>query len=166
MWPSFIRIPENYYYTEPVAGILIIVPLVGLAALLLIRLFWLIVNGDVSLFGNKVSSNTWLVPLVWVFHFGIYCHSNACSVDFYNSAIRYLLDISPALIVLSTMFVGYDVQVIEKKPHTLKLVSYMWILASLLTVISGFLIGFTGDKNNFLNQNPQLYYQLFEWFSR
>jgi hypothetical protein len=45
-------------------------------------------------------------------------------------------------------------------------VSFVWIMASLLTALSGFLIGFTGDKNNFLNQNPQLYYQLFEWFSR
>jgi hypothetical protein len=36
----------------------------------------------------------------------------------------------------------------------------------MLTVLAGFLIGFTGDKNNFLNQNPALYYRLVEWFTR
>ena len=83
---------------------------------------------------------------------------------FINSAMRYLLDVSPALIVLSTMFMGYYVQSVEKNPYFIKMVSYAWILASLLTVVSGFFIGFTGDKNIFLNQNPRLYYQLYQWF--
>ena len=43
MWPSFIHLPEHYYYTEPVAGIIVIVPLIGLAVLLLIRLLWLFI---------------------------------------------------------------------------------------------------------------------------
>jgi hypothetical protein len=42
----------------------------------------------------------------------------------------------------------------------------LWLLAAVLTVLFGFLIGFTGSQNNFLNKNPQLYYQLLEWFSR
>jgi hypothetical protein len=56
------------------------------------------------------------------------------------------------------------VQSVEKNPYLIKLISFAWILFSLLTVVSGFFIGFTGDKNIFLNQNPQLYYQLYNWF--
>ena len=164
MWPSFIHLPEHYYYTEPVAGILIIVPLIGLAALLIMRLFWLFINGELSLPGNKEDAFNSLFSWFGFSMLGYVAIQMLILLIFINSAMRYLLDISPALIVLSTMFVGYYVQSVEKNPYFNKLVSYAWILAALITVISGFLIGFTGDKNIFLNQNPQLYYQLYEWF--
>jgi hypothetical protein len=80
--------------------------------------------------------------------------------------MRYLLDITPALIVLSTMFVAYYVHVIEKKSYLVKIFASMWVFASVLTVALGLFIGITGERNNFLNQNPWLYYQLLEWFSR
>jgi ABC-type amino acid transport system permease subunit len=80
--------------------------------------------------------------------------------------MRYLFDLSPALILLSTMFVDYHVQSFEKKLHAVKILSTLWVLTSVLTVVLGFLIGFTGSQNNFLNKNPQLYYQLVEWFRR
>jgi len=164
MWPSFIHLPEHYYYTEPVAGIIIIVPLIGLAALLLMRLFWLFINGELSLPGNKEVTFNSLFSWFGFSMLGYVAIQMLILLIFINSAMRYLLDISPALMVLSTMFVGYYVQSVEKNPYFIKMVSYAWILAALITVISGFLIGFTGDKNIFLNQNPQLYYQLYKWF--
>jgi hypothetical protein len=164
MWPSFIHLPEHYYYTEPVAGILIIVPLIGLTALLLMRLFWLFINGELSLPENKGGAVNSLFSWFGFSMLGYVVIQTAILLIFINSAMRYLLDISPALIVLSTMFVGFYLQSVEKNPYLIKLISYAWILASLLTVVSGFFIGFTGDKNIFLNQNPQLYYQLYKWF--
>ena len=164
MWPSFIHLPEHYYYTEPVAGIIIIVPLIGLTALLLIRWLWLFINGDISLSRNKEESVNSLFLWFGFSMLGYVAIQMLILLIFINSAMRYLLDISPALIVLSTMFVGYYVQSVEKNPYLIRLISYAWILASLLTVVFGFFIGFTGDKNIFLNQNPQLYYQLYKWF--
>jgi hypothetical protein len=164
MWPSFIHLPEHYYYTEPVAGILFVVPLIGLTTLLLMRLFWLFINGDVSLMGSKENIDKepsswfgWAMLGYVVIQFFIL-------LIFVSSAMRYLLDVSPALIVLSTIFVNYHTRSVEKKPYWVKIISYAWILAVILTVVSGFFIGFTGDRNIFLNQNPQLYYRLFEWF--
>jgi hypothetical protein len=160
MWPSFVKLPEHYYYTEPVAGIIIIVPLIGLTILLLMRLFWLFINGEFSLSGNKAGGVNSLFSWFGFSMLGYVVIQMAILLIFINSAMRYLLDVSPALIVLSTMFLGYYVQSVEKNPNFFKLVSYAWILASLLTVVFGLFIGFTGDKNNFLNKNPQLYYQL------
>jgi hypothetical protein len=80
--------------------------------------------------------------------------------------MRYLFDLSPALIVLSTMFVGYHARSFEEKPYVVKVISGLWILTALITVIFGFFVGITGGQNNFLNKNPQLYYQLLEWFNR
>jgi hypothetical protein len=164
MWPSFIHLPEHYYYTEPVAGILFIVPLIGLTTLLLMWLFWLVINGDVSLSGNKASVDDSQLSWLGFSMLGYVVIQTLILLIFINSAVRYLLDISPTLIVLSMMFFVYYVQSVEKRPYLIKLVSYAWILVVLLTVVSGFFIGFTGDKNIFLNQNSQLYYQLFEWF--
>jgi hypothetical protein len=164
MWPSFIHLPEHYYYTEPVAGIIIIVPLIGLTILLLAWLFWLFINGDVSLAGNKEHVDGGHSFWFEFSMLGTAAIQMAILLVFINSAMRYLLDVSPVLIVLSTVFIGYYARSLEKKPYLLKLILCAWILATLLTAISGFFIGFTGDKNIFLNQNPQLYYQLYRWF--
>jgi hypothetical protein len=166
MWPSFIRLPAHYYYTEPVAGILFIVPLVGLTGLLLVRIFWLLINGDLT--NPESARNNDAGLFSWIgFTLSVYVLIQMfILLIFINSAIRYLFDISPELILLSTIFVGSNLHKIAAKSYQVKVLSFLWILASILTVVSGFLIGFTGEKNNFLNQNPQLYYQLHQWFSR
>lgn len=166
MWPPFIRLPEHYYYTEPVAGILFIIPLIGLTALLLIRLFWLFINGDISHKALKENNPSSLFSWFGISLFAYILIQLFILLIFINSAMRYLVDISPALIILSTMFVGYYVKAIDTNPMMVKITAFIWIIVSLLTITFGFLIGFTGDKNNFLNQNPALYNQLFEWFNR
>jgi hypothetical protein len=166
MWPFFIRLPENYYYPEPTAGILFVIPLIGFTAILLIRLFWLLLNGDISLMRNGALTAD--RPFFWygLSMLGCVLIQTFLLFAFVSASMRYLFDLAPALIVISTMFVGYHVQSFEKKPYMVKILSGVWILASLLTVVFGFLIGLTGSQNNFLNKNPQLYYQLLEWFSR
>jgi hypothetical protein len=164
MWPSFIRLPAHYYYTEPVAGILLIVPLAGLTALLLVRIFWLLANGDLPLL--KAAENTdaglfsWFCGCLLIY----FIVQMSILMVFINSAMRYLFDVSPVLIVLSTLYVGRNVRAMAGEPFRIKALATLWILASLLTVISGFFIGFTGERNNFLNQNPGMYQSLLEWF--
>lgn len=165
MWPSFIHLPEHYYYTEPVAGILFVIPLIGLVALLLGRWFWLWINGDISRDVDDKGADSLFTWFGWTL-FAYVLIQLFILLIFINSAMRYLVDISPALIVLSAMFVGYYVKKIDTRPYLVKTIAALWIIATSLTVLAGFLIGFTGDKNNFLNQNPALYYQLYEWFAR
>lgn len=164
MWPSFIRLPENYYYPEPTAGILFIVPLIGFTAILVIRLFWLLINGDISLLRKDQNSGThqlfWLAfPML-----GYVLIQMLLLFLFVSASLRYLFDLSPALIVLSTMFVGYYIQTFEDKSYQVKMIAVLWLCASVLTILFGFLVGLTGAQNNFLNKNPQLYQQLLGWF--
>jgi hypothetical protein len=166
MWPSFIRLPENYYYPEPTAGLLLIVPLVGFTLILFIRFLWLLVNGDVSLARNGAITSNGLYFWFGFSLLGYVLIQMFLLFVFVSSSMRYLFDLSPAFIVLSTLFVGYYVQTFEKKRYVVKVMSGFWILASLFTVVSGFFVGITGGQNNFLNKNPQLYYQLLEWFNR
>ena len=161
MWPDFIRLPAHYYYTEPVAGLLFVVPLTGLTVLFLIRFLWLLINGDIPLPAFKAFGE--MDPLPWfaLSLLGYVLIQMLVLMFFINSAMRYLLDVSPALIVLALIFAG---SCLKSLPLT-RWTALLWVLASALTGLSGFLIGFTGDKNNFLNRNPQLYSQLSNWFN-
>ena len=166
MWPFFIHLPENYYYPEPVAGVLFVVPLLGCTALLLLRLLWLLANGDISLVRGTWKANSSRLLWFGLSVFGYILVQTFILFAFVSSSMRYLFDLSPALVLLSTMFVGYHVQAFEKNSSVVKAIVGLWLLASVLTVVAGFLIGFTGSQNNFLNKNPQLYYQLLDWFKR
>jgi hypothetical protein len=85
---------------------------------------------------------------------------------FVSTSMRYLVDITPALIVLSSMFVGLYIRSFEENGVWVKAILFLWLFTASLTVLAGILIGLTGGQNNFLNKNPQLYHQLLEWFSR
>jgi hypothetical protein len=165
MWPFFINPPENYYYAEPLAGLLLVVPLIGFTAFLLLRLFWLLINGDASLRNIRYRENE---VLLWfgASFLGYILIQTSVLMVFVSTSMRYLVDITPALIVLSSMFVGLYIRSFEGKRTWVKAARFLWLLAAILTVVSGLLIGLTGGQNNFLNKNPQLYHQLIEWFSR
>ena len=165
MWPFFIHPPENYYYAEPLAGLLLIVPLIGFTAVLLLRLSWLLLNGDVSLKNVRYADDgvhLWFGASL----LGYVLIQTAVLLVFVSTSMRYLVDITPALIILSSMFVGLYIRSLEKDGYWVKAIMYLWLLTTLLTVTAGLLIGITGGQNNFLNKNPQLYHQLLEWFSR
>lgn len=164
MWPSFIHLPEHYYYTEPVAGILFIVPLIGLTTLLLLRALWLFINGDISLARRLIVNGSSSLSWFSFSMLGYFMIQMFILLIFINSAVRYLFDIIPVLIVLSVIFAGSYLHMFAQGPYQARLVAILWILASVLTGLAGFLAGFTGERNNFLNHNPQLYYKLLEWF--
>lgn len=166
MWPSFIHLPEHYYYTEPVAGILFVVPIIGLTALFLIRWLWLAINGDTPRNGPPRNVGDGLFSWFGLSLLAYMLIQFSILLIFINSAMRYLVDVSPALIVLSSMAVGRYSYFMEDRAYMRKIYAALWVLGTTLTVVTGFLIGFTGDKNNFLNKNPHLYYQLVEWFKR
>jgi hypothetical protein len=165
MWPFFINPPENYYYAEPLAGLLLVVPLIGFTALLLIRLFWLLLNGDTSLKNIRYAEND---MILWfgTSLLGYVLIQTAVLLVFVSTSMRYLVDITPALIVLSSLFVGLHIRAFEQNKYWVKAIKYVWLLTALLTVAAGLLIGLTGGQNNFLNKNPELYHQLLKWFSR
>lgn len=164
MWPFFIRLPEHYYYTEPVAGILFITPTVSFTACLLAAFLWRLLNGDVSC---RIKS-----PPVWspalqlaLSMLGYFIIQMFILLVFINSAMRYLADVFPALLLLCVLFTGFYARNFIVQKYQMQLLSLTWGLFAVATAVFGFLIGFTGDKNLFLNNNPRLFYQLFEWFS-
>lgn len=160
MWPSFIVPPEGYYYTDPVGGLPFIIPLIGFAFLLGLRSLWLNLNGDVTL--RAPDSSSWFASTLLG-----YCIIQAgVLLLFLTSALRYLADLAPQVILLSVMFAASFTRTFAVNRFQRQVVAALWVFASLVTVVMALLIGITGERNNFLNQNPQVYYQLLEWFTR
>lgn len=164
MWPFFIQPPENYYYAEPLAGLLVTVPLLGFAAVVFFRLLWLLLNGDTSL-GKLRGSENKMILWFGASLLGYVLIQTAVLLVFVSTSMRYLFDITPAFIVLAALFVGFHTRSFEQQGSAVKVILVLWLVSALLTVVMGLLIGLTGGQNNFLNKNPQVYYQLLEWFN-
>jgi hypothetical protein len=164
MWPRLIRLPQNYYYTEPVAGILFVLPLAGFAALLAFRHLWLWLNGEALLprggMGDTSGLFTWFGLLLSAY----LVVQGSILLVFINSAVRYLFDLSPVLIVAIVMYGFRYAQSPSLNLLQTRLLVFLWILAALLTAAMGIVIGLTGEGNNFLNHNPGAFYRLLEWF--
>jgi hypothetical protein len=165
MWPSFIRLPENYYYSEPAAGILFLVPLVGLTVLFLLRFFWLLLDGEIH-FGRKAGQHSTQMALSWLSHslLAYVLIQLAILLVFISSSLRYLFDITPALLLLSTVFLGANLAKIAPKTYQLRLSGFFWLFVSGLSALVGMLIALTGSTNHFANLNPQWYDRLLDWF--
>lgn len=165
MWPSFIRLPENYYYSEPTAGILFLVPLIGLTGLFLLRFFWLLLDGEIH-FERRVEQQSTQFALSWLSYslLAYVLIQLAILLVFISSSLRYLFDIAPALILLSSVFVAANLKNLAQKTYQERLLAFSWLFISGLSALSGILIGLTGSNNHFANHNPQLFESLLNWF--
>jgi hypothetical protein len=162
-WPGFIPLPETYYYTEPVAGLLILVPLIGLAALVALGWFYLIFHGAAGAKPKTESMNrAWLHWLI-IWLGGAALLELLVLLVFISSSLRYLEDLTPTWILLSTIFYT---QVWSRLPEGTwrRWFSFAWLLASSLTVLFGLLTGLTGYEGAFRELNPALYQNLVELF--
>lgn len=164
MWPSFLHLPENYYYSEPTAGILFIVPVIGFAFLILLRLLWLFLDGEINFVSKKQQGASKLI--LWLLFSLIATVVTQMSIllVFISASLRYLFDITPSAIILSGIFVGINLGTVAKKAYQKKLLGFSWVFISLLTAISGVLVGLTGPANHFAKINPHLFEQILGWF--
>lgn len=158
-YPGFFAPPDGYYGTDPVAGLLLIVPLVGFAVLCVARALWLGLNGDIKFspsgFAGRFASAVLGSCLIQM----------AVLLLFLTSAMRYLADITPAFIVLSMIFVGSHGSTFAVNPFQRRVTALFFVFVSVISVAAGLFIAVTGEGNNFLNQNPQIYYRLLELFT-
>lgn len=164
MWPSFLRLPENYYYTEPTTGILLIVPLIGMAIFLVARFAWLWLDGELQPQHHPGIHRYRLFRLLFFCLLFYTVIQTSVLLLFISSSLRYLFDITPMLILLSTIFTGSQLKRLAAQPHQEKLFSLVWVAASLATMLFAILVSLTGDAGHFAKHNPALYQQISNWF--
>jgi hypothetical protein len=130
MWPFFIRIPSQYYYSEPVSGLLFICPfLFFLPAVFLKR------SQPPEVMGLMIVSLA----------------SILVSLAFITTFMRYLLDFTPLLILLAA--IGF--WLINEKPYFLWRSS--GLVLGIISAIFGISLAIAGPNNNLLNNNPSVF---------
>ena len=161
--PGFIPLPEAYYYTEPVASLLILVPVIGLAALVAFGWFYLIFHGVLfSRQGVDSESMAWLRWLItWLG--GAALLELLVLLVFISASLRYLADLTPIWILLATLLFTRVWSHLSGR-HWQRIFTIAWVAAGGLTVLFGLLIGLTGYAGAFREMNPELYQNLVELF--
>jgi hypothetical protein len=162
-WPGFIPLPESYYYTEPVAGLISLVPVIGLAGLIALGWFYLIFHRAVTLKSVEVSINRSWLPWLTVWLGGAAMLELLVLLVFISSSLRYLADLAATWILLATVF-----STVARSHLTggtwRRLITFAWLAASGMTVLFGLLVGLTGYTGAFRDLNPTLYQRLIELF--
>ncbi|NPV76165.1 MAG: hypothetical protein HPY59_07290 [Anaerolineae bacterium] len=167
-WPFLIRLPPYYYYSEPVAGLVVLAPVVLFAwfayrrAIVEIAAFK---KTPAATSSHKQASFTfqtwWLVTLCGLA--GIICIT---VLMFFASTMRYMMDFVPLLVLLS--FFGDWMAAQETLPRR----SSRWgrrilfLVACFVTILAGLLLSMSGPNNHLLNNNPVLYETLGRFFDR
>jgi hypothetical protein len=159
MWPSFLRLPAAYYYSEPVTGLLVGVPAVWLAFLPLLGLLY----GFWRWLHNLPSDEAPATPLRfetrWIF--GLADVGSllllAPLLMFIASSMRYLADAAPLVTVLSALGLWWGLRAAGRVSLGLRAV--LAALAVLLVVISlaiSLLANFDNGDKRFEANNPSL----------
>lgn len=158
MWPRFIQPPENYYYSEPVAGLLTTVPAVMLGLLPLLTLasrFWDWLNERKPL--PPASPAPPGSDLVWWLVAGGCVLTFAPLLIFISSTMRYLADVAPLAAVLAAMGTWWGLARCSARPG----LRGVFILAALAlaaaAIYFSLLANFANGDFRFEEINPALY---------
>lgn len=164
MWPSIIRLPDLYYYPEPMVGILVIVPavwLIGLPVINWVKRFsnWLhelpaktknpcpeqSLIGGVLLTGSVMA----LVPLL-VFIAPMY---------------RYLSDFFPVLGLFTAWCLWGGLESYQFNPVQRRAVAFFAVGLIILSILVGFFGSFVIGTSVFEDRNPALFRSLANFFN-
>lgn len=157
MWPFFIRLPEYYYFTEPVSGVIWILPFVIFTLLVIFRWGWLWFNGFLPHVKSSASKGEQLLSWLIITLSGMVIIELLILLFFISSSQRYAADFSPTLILLGIVFSGWLWMRYDWGKWFRRGFISLWNFSVLLTNILGVLIGITGYGQAFEKTNPELY---------
>jgi 4-amino-4-deoxy-L-arabinose transferase-like glycosyltransferase len=162
MWPWWIKLPENYYYPEPVAGLLTAVPVLWVAFLPLfgwVRAGWLWLNERPPA-ARPHTASTWL----WVWLAGGFACLFAPLLLFTTNSMRYLADVVPLLVLLAALGWWKGLLYVQRQPVWRGFLSLAVLILIVVSIGMSLLVAFgVGDKR-FEANNPALYFQLAHFF--
>jgi hypothetical protein len=167
MWPSFLRLPETYYYSEPIAGYLFATPfllvvLVPLAGWL--RAGWRWLDGEAWPCVDQILAARQRLFLIAAG--GAALINTALLLVFISSSMRYLNDAYFMLFLLAAYGFWWGWQGLRRST-TWRII---FLTAFLLLVIASLAIGMLGNFQNgdklFEANNPDLYRRLAGFFNQ
>jgi len=171
MWPSFIHLPETYYYSEPVAGYLFAAPFV--LFLLLPLVGWLQAGWrwlDGADWPRDDRKNPYLPSVFWVACAGAALINIALLLVFISSSMRYLNDAYFLLFLLSAYGLWWGWERWKSRPAAKFLLPGIFCGLALISLVIGLLGNFQNGDKLFEANNPALYGAIArffnQWFAR
>jgi hypothetical protein len=164
MWPFFIRLPEHYYYSEPVAGIFTAVPallLMLIPGLGLLRCAWDWLNEQPPRLFQPGSDT---IAAVWGATAGGFLLLLGLLALFISSSMRYLADIIWLGTLLAALGFWYGLGFLRRRPLLKNLLSWITVALVILSISFGLLGNFTNGDQRFAANNPELYAQIVVYF--
>lgn len=166
-WPFFIKLPSFYYYSEPVASLVVLAPVVLFA--------WFAFRGAFQALAGLRKTPSLNSPQGQVFdRFQTWWLVTLCGVTgiilltvlmFFASTMRYLMDFIPLLLLLA--FCGgwmMEQETTSGSPQRGR--KLLFLAACFVTILAGLLLSLSGPNNHLLNNNPALYEALGQFFKR
>jgi hypothetical protein len=154
MWPFFIHLPPDYYYPEPIAGLLTCAPFILLSPIpVLVALF-----SQKS--GQKFLWCWWSITLsgAALLAFGILA-------AFIASTMRYMQDFFPLAALLSGWGMWQVQNVLQKHPVLRRCFNLLCCALLLFSLAPGLFLSFSGSNTWFEKFNPGLYYRIANFFN-
>jgi hypothetical protein len=161
MWPFFIRLPEYYYYPEPVAGLfravpgfwLIFLPLLGVA-----RRAWLWLN-ETKAEAHQTPSFFWLI-----------LYGGALSLFlpllvFITTSMRYLADAAPFLALTSAVGLWWSLRFFKEHPLPRRAILVSAAVLIIASIAISLLLNLSIGDHRFEANNPELYHALANFFT-
>ena len=164
MWPWFIKLPENYYYSEPIIGLFMGTPifLVVLAPVFMefARFIGWLNESTPHYFrrSNFPAKRIWIILLSGIIG-GI-----LPIVLYIGSTMRYLADFAPLLVILLAIIIWRGWDHLQNRPILEGSFIFLLILLILTSIIISLLVNFF--SNRFEVNNPDLYYLIVRKLSR
>lgn len=154
MWPFFIHLPPDYYYPEPIAGLLTCAPFILLSPIPVLA----------ALFSQKdrqkFLSCWWSITLsgAVLLAFGIL-------MAYMVSTMRYMQDFFPLAALLSGWGMWQVQSALQKHPGLRRCFNLLCCVLLLFSLALGLFLSFSGPNTWFEKFNPGLYYRIANFFN-
>ena len=165
-WTRYIRFPKDYFFGEQITGILYCVPFLWLLivpAWGLLRKGWRWVKETPVL--HEAEPRPGLPNWMWVMLIGGFLTVFLVDMMYLFSTMRYLADYYPLLLITTCLLL---MGVIERSRYSRLNRGLLLIAICLLsaaTIVISLFINFTAGDRRMLNENPELYTRLEQFFN-
>jgi hypothetical protein len=159
-WPFFIRLPKDYYYPEPVAGLLWAVPVVWLVFLPLLAGIWRLwrwLDGQNFAWREALNFDASSQQGWWWSLAGGACLIFASILIFISNSMRYQADVLPLLVLLSALGLWWGLKITRAFPFWRRCLLVLCLALGVLTVSFSLLANFQNGDRRFEAINPKLY---------